>query len=532
MNKQVHKFADIRERIIKGVDLLADPVRGTMSPKGRNVIFQKPNGEYLSTNDGVTIARNISVKDEIQNAVISIMKSASSQSNNEAGDGTSTTILLTQVLIKEGFKLIDEGFNQMDVKRAILELGNAIVAELDRRAIKVKSDKDLLNIATISSNSDAAIAKDVVRVAKVAGVDGLVMIEPNLGKETEIQEETGFIINSGLLHQEFRNHPQMMAAMHADVPVFITDKRIYHAEEAEAIIAFVLQNLNKKAVVIVARDFIGKAPAVFVENHRQGICNILCVKDPNVNEKNFETLSDLATYLGGDMRTEKSGTFVNDLCVEDFVMAKRVLCDTHKTVITSNTKHNKKCTQLVAMLKKQLEDKKDDETLKTRIASLTNGMVTIKVGGHTQIEMQERIYRYEDTVNAVRAAIRDGYLVGGGVTMLSLADTVKSPEWVNSLKRKFCEANIRQIAINCGENPEEVITHTRILNVKTKGGWVHGYDAALDTYNDLLKAGVVDPKKVTEMAVRNATSVASEIISSDFMVLNDETVDDIKKVNK
>lgn len=526
MSKKVYRYKDIQTQILRGVDLIADPIRQTISPKGRNVIFENERGDYVSTNDGVTIAKNLSVSEPVENAIISIIKAASLKSNTEAGDGTSTSVVLSQVLVKEGLKLVDNGMNAMDVKKNLEEMGEAIIKKLKERSIKIKNDSELEQVALVSSNSDAKIAKDVVRVAKIVGEDGMVFLEKNNKVETEIEEDNGFVIEDGMFSPELRNNPRGFSATYKEAPVLITDKRLYYAEEAETIIKTVLMH-GHKSVVVVARDFIGQAPNVFIANHTQGNCSVLLVKDSRVSDKNNECLEDLSTYLGGKVISEKTGSLVDNLTIDDFVFCDKAFADGVKSIFTSKLKKNKKLDVRVKALKKELAKDKDDEYLKKRVASLTNGMVTIKVGGNTAIEVQERAYRYEDAVHAARAAMKDGYLVGGGVTMLSLITEIPvRPEMV-PLLRRFCEANTRQIAENCGEHPDSIVTTTRNTNLNNrKKVWVYGYNAASGVVEDLLKSGVIDPAKVTEMAVRNSISVASQIISSDFLILEDEDGED------
>lgn len=529
MTKQVLRYKDIREKILSAVDTIADPIAETMSPKGRNVIFEDEYGNYKSTNDGVTIAKSINVKDPVQNAIISMLKMSSEKSNTEVGDGTSTTLKLSQILIKEGFKLIDAGYNQMDIRHSYEKAGNLIIEKLKDKAQKIKDDKDLERIARVSSNNDEEIAKNVVRIVKTAGQDGMVFLDPNVnGVTTEITEDNGFNIESGILFAELRNDPRKFTANYTNIPVLITDKRIYYKEEAETILQTVL-NMGKKEVVIVARDFVGPCVNFFVANHVQGTIKVLLVKEPRANDKDNDALYDLAVYLGGTVVSEKSGSLVNNLDPKQFVVADRVFADGARTLIVTKKKKNKELENRVEALKKELAKDKDDETIKKRIASLTNGIVNIKVGGATRLEVIERVYRYDDAVHAARAAMEDGYLVGGGVTMLSLLDEIKGEiEEVLPVFKAFCEASTRQIALNCGEHAESIVKITKEEN-KGKKVWTKGYNAITGEIEDLLKTGIIDPFKVTEMAIRNSISVASQIISSNFLIVNEAEEESDKK---
>lgn len=509
-NKQVHRYEDIRNDILKAVDTICNPIKQTMSPKGRNVIFQADNGDFYSTNDGATIAKNISVKNPIQNAIIEIIKSASLRTNSEVGDGTSTTVSLSEILIKEAFKLVDGGMNPMDVKKEFEKFAKIITENLRANAIRVKNDRDLENIARISANNDEEVAKNIVNTVKVAGLDGMIFIEPNNKPETEIIEDTGFIIESGMFAPEFRNNPSRFVSSMLNPVVFITDKRLYYAEEAETILTTALL-AGHKNIVIIARDFIGQAPNIFIANHGKD-CNILLIKDNLATDKNAESLEDLAAFLGGKVIAEKRGSLVNNITIDDFCVAAKIYSDARKTVISTAKPDNKSVKARIKAIRSEIDRDKDDKPLKKRLASLTNGMVTIKVGAHTQIQLNEKIYRYEDAVNAVRAAMRDGYLVGGGNALYRAYNPSQHPSEFHSIYSKFCQGNIKQIAINCGKHPESIIE-------KVKGNV--GYNAATDKIEDLLKAGVVDPLKVTENALNNAVSIVGEIISSEFIIVNE-----------
>lgn len=525
MNQVVYPYEKIKNDILEAVDLLANPIKQTISPKGRNVIFQDSNGNVHSTNDGVTIAKNIVVRDPIKNAIIDIVKSAALKTNSEVGDGTSTSILLSQVLIKEGFKLIENGLNPMEVKREFERFGCLLIEKLKKLAVKVKSDNDLFNVALVSSNNDKNIAEDVVRVIKTAGLDGMVFIESNNKSETEIIEDTGFIIESGMFHPELKSSRGRFSADYKNVPVLITDKRIYYPEEAETILKTALLN-GYKDVVIVARDFIGQSINTFLANHIKGVINVLLVKDSNASDKNAETLQDLASYLSGKVITEKTGDIVNKLSISDFSIARRVYSDLTKTIIQSE-KSSKDLQFRISAIRRELEKDKENKELKKRLASLTTGMVTVKIGGATQIEVAEKVYRFEDAINAVRATLRDGWLPGGGISIKAAFDSIKPSEYPSEFKmvyKRYSEANIRQIAENCGKHADTLIDE---IEAHEKG---YGYNAVTNCIEDLGKIGIIDPYKVTEMAVANSISVAGQIISSGFLIVND--IEDNNNDNK
>lgn len=525
--KQVYKYSEIHDKILTAVGIIADPIRETMSPKGRNVLFENDKGAIISTNDGATLAKYISVSDPVLNAIIEVIKGASLKSNSEVGDGTSTTILLSSILIREGLKLIEDGHNAMDIKRELDSFSVKLIDKLKKEAITIKNDNDLFNIATISANNDKSIAKDTVKAIKTAGLDGMIFIEPNTNQDTEIIEDIGFYINSGMFDKDLKTEQNKLTAIHLDVPVLITDKRLYYKEEVQTILSTLVQQ-GYKSVVVVAKDFIGESLNEFAINHRNNIIKCLLVKAP-MGSNNDNLLDDLAVYLGGKVVSEKAGKLVNNLSIKDFCFASRAFSDMTKTLITPKVLNNKLKTDRIKVLKKELEKDKDNEELKTRISALTNGMVTIKIGGRTPIEVNERIFRFEDAINATRAAMRDGYLIGGGLSILKAYNSIKkdiitkTPEF-GTMFKKYAEGNMRQIIENCGKHVETIMSDIEIcteLNMKNAG-----YNALNDNVEDLLMAGVVDPYKVTENAILNSISVASQILSSGWLIINEVDKED------
>ena len=510
MNKKIYKCDDIQDKIDEAVSIISDPVVQTLSPKGSNVLYEDDAGNQYITNDGVTIARSISIRDPILNAIIEVIKQPALQTNKIAGDGTSTTILFSKILMNEGQKLVREGMNRMVLKHKFEEMGDKIKASLKDLTIKIHDKKDIFKIAKISANNDEVIAKDVQRVIEVADQDGMVFLEPNDKPETELVEDTGFMLNSPLM-ADLANTGSFSAS-YQNIPVLITDKRLYYKQEAETILGVALE-AGWKSVAIVARDFIGTATNFFIANHNQGIINVILIRDPNCTEKDNTSMGDLASYLGGEVITERNGSLVDRLTPEQFVFAKKIVSNPAKTVIVTDKPTNKKLNSKIADIKEELKKDKDNKSLKSRLALLTNGTVTVKVGGRTPLETQERLFRYEDAINACRAAVKDGYLVGGGLAMLKAYDP-KQHTNIPTVAKKLCEASIRQIAKNCGKHEEGVLEK---INPEKN----IGYNAKTDTFEDLLAAGVIDPYKVTEMAVDNSISIATHLLSSGYLIVND-----------
>ena len=523
MKKKILKFEDAREKIIRAVDMIADPVRQTMSPKGSNVLFEDANGSQIVSNDGVTIANHITSSDEIENAIIEVIKTSAQKTNTGAGDGTSTNILLTQNLIKSGMKLIDEGHNRMILKGKFERFGEKLKQRLSKLSINVHGDKDLMNIARISANNDNEIAENVVNIVKTAGLNGMVFIKPYHKTETEIVKDSGYKIDSGYYSPELC--PQgSFSVSYENVPVLITDKKLYYAEEAETILKVAVKS-GFKSIVIVAKDFIGQAPNYFIANHTKGIINVLLVKDSEATDKDTSSLSDLALYVDGKLITDKTGRLVNNIEAKDFVMVRKVFSDPTKTIIIPKNKPTKALKERIKAIETKKEETESDKKLEKRLSALTNGTVTVKVGGKTPIEVNEKIYRYEDAVNAVRAAMKDGYLVGGGLSILKAFVPEDHEEELRPLIRKYCEASIRQIAENCGEYPEYVLKNIDLKNNI-------GYNAVTSEFSNLLKDGVIDPYKVTEMAIDNSISVANMILTSGYIIVNEKEEKDEQKRHK
>lgn len=400
----------------------------------------------------------------------------------------------------------------------MLAFGLSTKGNLKKLVKEIKTDNDKFFIAKISSNNDEEIATDVVRIVNVAGENGLVFFDTKDESKTDIIEDTGFIIKSGMFAQELRTTKQAFMAGYTDVPVLVTDKKLYYEQEAETILKTCLDN-GYKQVVIVAKDFVGNALPYFIANHIKGNIKVLLIKDPEADKNGGITLDDLAIYLGGNVVTEKSGSIVDKLTIKDFIVASKVFSDHEKTIISRSKSQNKELLYRIQAIKKEIK-KKETSELKDRLASLTNGMVTVNIGGSNRMEIRERMFRYEDAVNATRVAIKDGYLVGGGVSLYYSARKYKTDSDMKRLCKQFAEGSIRQIALNCGIYPDNMIETINTFDEPNLG-----YNALTERYEDLLDAGVVDPYKVTEMAVDNSISIANIILSSNYLILREDDKD-------
>lgn len=509
MEKLIKNREESRAKILNAVRLITEPVVQTLSPLGANVLYQDSNGGYNLTNDGVTIARQISSSDPIEDAIIEVIKHGALKTNKIAGDGTTTTTLFTSILINEGMKMLDDGWNPMILKQHIQDIGNTIVESLV--PIKIKNDSELLSIAKISANNDDVIAKNVLDIVKTAGENGMVIIQDSNKEETVVEKNSGFIVSGGIFSPEYAGTNGYTNTLD-DCHVLICDKRLYYEDEANAIVRVAIEN-GIKNLVIVARDYIGKAPMAFSANQLQNeSINIVLLKDTNATETNTISLTDLGVYLKGKVVTEALGKLTNNLTVEYFSKAKSLFANPTMAVIQTAHPDDKELISRIKDLQVRKEEDQDDKEVNRRLSALTNGMVTVKVGGNTPIETQEKIFRYEDAVNATRAAMKDGYLVGGGMGILAAYKPELFSKDSSNLAKKLCESSIRQIAKNCGKHEDHVLSQ-----VKPYIGF--GYNAKKDKYEDLLKAGIIDPYKVTEMAVKNAVSIASSILSAQWIVV-------------
>lgn len=509
ITKLIKSRAEVEDKIHNAVKLIVDPVVATLSPFGRNTLYEDSHGGINQTNDGVTIAKQIQSSDPVEQAVISTIRQAALATNAIAGDGTTTTTGLSGVMTTGGLKLVQDGMNPIKLAKAFKEFGDKIISRLN--PIKVETDADLLNIATISSNNDSEIAAHVVDIVKTAGETGQVLIEMHNKEKTELEKDTGFIVQGGIISPEYAQNQGMNAAFE-DCHVLVCDKRIYYEEEAETILRLAIEN-GIERLVIVARDFIGKSVNVFSANHQKNpAIKLMLIKDENAKDGS-SALTDLAVYLGGNLITEKTGKLVDNMKVDDFCHAKKVYANPQRTVLVSGVETNEPLKERIKALEEAKDKDPDDKEVQRRLAALTTGMVTVHVGGQTMIEIQEKIFRYEDAINATRSAMKYGYLPGGGTALYGAFIPDEHPQELIPLFRKFCEWSIRQIARNCAQHEETVLAGVRpVMGV--------GYNAKTNTHEDMVASGVIDPYQVLELAIKNAISVANVIITTEYYIVN------------
>jgi chaperonin GroEL len=526
MSKLIVRSKDIEDKILEAVDIITDPIKQTMSPKGGNVLFENAYGTQSYTNDGVTIAKNISVKDPIVNQTISVIKESSLKTNSEAGDGTSSTILLSSVLIKEGLNLLRNGWNPIDIRNEFVNTAAMLKTEVAKHAHQIKNDEDLFFIANVSSSNDEEVAKNTVKTIKITGKEGQVLINPGYTQKTELVEDSGFILKSGIFTQELAQN-KTFNAKYDDVPVFVTDKRLYYPIEAEMILSTALKN-GHKSIVVIASDFIGDALPFFVENHQKGIMNILLIK-----ESKPEILADLAIYLDTEVISDKSGA-LDKLTMENYGKAKMIFSNVDKTIVSRYGKKVQPQLSLrISEIEKEMKsignkESGDYKKLEERLASLTRGMVTIKVGGSTHIEVNEKIFRYEDAINATRAALDDGYVAGGGVTLIDSWGAINKKKMNSEIVKvfdKYASCVIKQILTNCGESVDVFLD--KISNYEAG----YGYNANTGSIENMVESGIIEPTKVIMQAIDNSISIANAILTSRYRIVN-QREEEINNKNK
>lgn len=498
MSKVIQKFDP--EVVKKAVDRIAEPVVQTLTPLGNNVLFEKDLHSVI-TNDGVTIAKLIDSEDEVEDAIIQMVKYGALSTNRIAGDGTTSTILYTKKLIELGLDELERGVKPMALKNELISIKDSIL-EKSEKLKKDVTEADYYNIAYISSGGDETLSQNVVDVIGTAGLDGMVFLNESKSGETRIIKDTGYNLDEKMFDPVLGNL-QPGQADYQKPSVFITDKKLYHIEECKEILEYGHKQ-GIKDFVIVARDFIGEAPEFLIANHLdQNVpLNVLLVKY-RVPDNNFTPLHDLATYLGGKVVTEKRGSLRGNLRPDDYIVADRVYSAGEKTVFVTNQRANPELTMLVDNVRKEKDQDPDNDLLSKRLASLTAGTVNVEVGGPTGPETRELIYRYEDAINAVRASLRSGYVTGGGLGLL------ESTKGMGRLAEAFGSCSVEQIAYNCGIDYEPA-----------KYNGERGYNAKTGEYCNLAGAGVIEPYDVFRHSVINAFSVAIAILTSGYFIVN------------
>ena len=507
-----------RHALKRGVDQLANAVKVTLGPKGRNVVIDKGYGSPTITKDGVTVAKEVELEDKFENIGAELVKEVASKTNDVAGDGTTTATVLAQAMIAEGIKNITAGANPLAVKRGMEHAVEAIVAELKKIAKPVSGD-DIEKVASISAN-DAEIGKIIAEAMKKMGPEGVITVEESqsFGVETEVVQ--GMRIDKGYTSPYMVTNSDRMEAEYTDAYILVTDKKISSIQEILPILEKVVQS-GKKEIVIVAEDIDGEAQATLIVNKLRGTFNALAVKAPGFGDRRKEMLQDIAIVTGATFITEEIGRKLDSVTLEDLGSAHKILATKDHTTFVDGKGDKTTIASRVSQIKKTLEltdSEFDREKLQERLAKLAGGVGVIRVGAATEVEMKEKKHRIEDAVAATKAAIEEGIVPGGGVallrTLLAL-ENVKGDgeEMVGvALIKKSIESPIRVIAENAGKDGSVVVEEVK----KRKGN--EGYNAAKDIYEDLVVAGIVDPAKVTRCALQNASSIAGMFLTTECVI--------------
>lgn len=520
MAKQIIFNEKARAAIKRGVDTLADAVKVTLGPKGRNVVFEKGFGSPTITNDGVTIAKEISLEDKFENIGAELVKEVATKTNDVAGDGTTTATLLAQIMISEGMKNVAAGANPMVIRHGIEKGVEAIVRELREKISKpVAGHEEITQVAAISAN-DPEVGRIIAEVMKEVGSDGVITVEESqvFGVEKEVVE--GMQFDKGYVSPYMVTNQDRMEAEYLDAYILITDRKISSIHDILPILEKVAQT-GKKELVIIAEDLDGEALATLVVNKLRGTFHCLAVKAPGFGDRRKEMLQDIAVLTGGKVISEEIGLKLDATPVESLGRARKVVATKENTTIVEGKGDAEVLKSRIAQLRKEIEKTESDydrEKLQERLAKLSGGVAVLKVGAATETEMKEMKYRIEDALAATKAAIEEGIVPGGGVALircLAALDTVQvqGEEMVGiAILRRALEEPIRQIAHNAGKDGSIVAAE-----VKKRTG-ADGYNAATDTYEDMIAAGIVDPTKVTRSAVQNAASIASMLLTTEVVI--------------
>lgn len=519
MAKQILFTEDARHALRRGVDKLAHAVRVTLGPKGRNVVIDKGYGAPTITKDGVTVAKEVELEDKFENLGADLVKEVASKTNDVAGDGTTTATVLAQAMIAEGMKNITAGANPLSIKRGMEKGVDAVVAEIREKIAKPVTEDDIAQVASISAN-DAEIGKTIAEAMKQMGKDGVITVEESqsFGIETEVVQ--GMRIDKGYASHYMVTNAERMEAEYHDPAILVTDKKISSIQDILPVLEKVAQT-GKKEIVIVADDVEGEALATLVVNKLRGTFNALAVKAPGFGDRRKEMLQDIATVTGATYVSEEVGRTFESVELSDLGSAQRVVATKDNTTFVGGKGDETAVRARAEQIRKQIETTDSDfdrEKLTERLAKLAGGVGVIKVGAATEVEMKEKKHRIEDAVAATRAAVEEGIVPGGGVALLramGVLDVVaadgEEAVGIQILKRAV-EAPLRIIAENAGKDGSVVVEEVK----KKQGG--EGYNAAADRYEDLVRAGIVDPAKVTRSALQNAASIAAMFLTTECAI--------------
>jgi len=521
------KFGDsARKKMLVGVNILADAVKATLGPKGRNVVLDKSFGAPTITKDGVSVAKEIELKDKFENMGAQLVKDVASKANDAAGDGTTTATVLAQAIVNEGLKSVAAGMNPMDLKRGIDKATAAIVAQIKELAKPCADSKAIAQVGTISANSDESIGNIIAEAMEKVGKEGVITVEEGSGLENELSVVEGMQFDRGYLSPYFINKPDTMVAELEGPLLLLVDKKISNIRELLPVLEAVAK--SGRPLLIVAEDVEGEALATLVVNNMRGIVKVAAVKAPGFGDRRKAMLQDIAILTGATVISEEVGLSLETATLEHLGNAKRVVLNKENTTIIDGAGAQADIEARVAQIRKQIEETTSDydkEKLQERLAKLAGGVAVIKVGAGTEVEMKEKKARVEDALHATRAAVEEGVVPGGGVALVRALQAISELKGENedqnvgiALLRRAVEAPLRQIVSNAGGEPSVVVDKVK------QGEGNFGFNAATDTYGDMIEMGILDPAKVTRSALQAAASIGGLMITTEAMVA--EAADD------
>jgi chaperonin GroEL len=526
--KDVKFGSDARNRMLKGVNILADAVKVTLGPKGRNVVIDKSFGAPRITKDGVTVAKEIELEDKFENMGAQMVKEVASRTNDTAGDGTTTATVLAQAIVKEGMKAVAAGMNPMDLKRGI-DLATSSVVEAVRKMARPVADSDeVAQVGTISANGEAEIGRQIADAMQKVGNEGVITVEENKGLETETTVVEGMQFDRGYLSPYFVTNPEKMTADLEDCMILLHEKKLSSLQSMVPLLESVIQ--SQKPLLIIAEDVEGEALATLVVNKLRGGLKIAAVKAPGFGDRRKAMLQDIAILTGGQVISDDLGMKLENVTMDMLGRAKKVSITKDETTIVDGNGEKAEIEARVSQIRAQIEETTSDydrEKLQERVAKLAGGVAVIRVGGMTEVEVKERKDRVDDALNATRAAVQEGIVVGGGVALVQAAKGLEGLEGANSdqnagiaIVRRALEAPLRQIAENAGVDGAVVAG-----KVRESTNTSFGFNAQTEEYGDMFKFGVIDPAKVTRTALEDAASVAGLLITTEAMIADKPSKD-------
>ncbi|MBZ9905910.1 chaperonin GroEL [Mesorhizobium sp. BR115XR7A] len=519
--KEVKFHTEAREKMLRGVDILANAVKVTLGPKGRNVVIEKSFGAPRITKDGVTVAKEIELEDKFENMGAQMVREVASKTNDLAGDGTTTATVLAQAIVKEGAKAVASGMNPMDLKRGIDKAVDAVVAELKANARKVTRNDEIAQVGTISANGDAEIGRFLAEAMEKVGNEGVITVEEAKTAETELEVVEGMQFDRGYLSPYFVTNQDKMRVELDEPYVLIHEKKLANLQALLPVLEAVVQ--SGKPLLIIAEDVEGEALATLVVNKLRGGLKVAAVKAPGFGDRRKAMLEDIAILTGGTAISEDLGIKLENVTLEMLGRAKKVVIEKENTTIVDGVGRKEEIQGRVAQIKAQIEETSSDydrEKLQERLAKLAGGVAVIRVGGSTEVEVKERKDRVDDALHATRAAVEEGVLPGGGVALLRAAKALDAVQTDNAdqktgveIVRRAIETPVRQIAENAGAEGSIIVGK---LREKSEFGW--GWNAQTNEFGDLYGQGVIDPAKVVRTALQDAASVAGLLVTTEAMV--------------